>query len=478
MRWERALIWFRNDLRIHDHEPLHTAIRNVREVIPVYCVDPRHFEETSFGFLKTAAFRAQFLRESLEDLRAQLRALGSDLIIRWGKPEELLPELAEEYGAAGVFAHQEVTDEELKVEDAVEKALFSRNITLELSWGATLYHLEDLPMPIGSLPEVFTQFRKQVEKMADVRPQFPTPAQIDSPEFDDPGELPSWKQMGLEPPVKDTRSVLQFQGGESAGLQRLHQYFWEQDLLREYKEARNGLLGADYSSKFSVWLAMGCLSPRRIYDEVQRYEAQVVRNKSTYWLIFELIWRDYFRFVAKKHGNTLFRIEGIRQDGWKGTVDWGLFEKWKEGKTGIPFVDANMLEIKNSGFMSNRGRQNVASFLVNDLGLDWRMGAEYFESQLIDYDPCSNWGNWNYVAGVGNDPREGRYFNVISQAKRYDSQGEYVKHWLPVLTRVPHTLVHELFEASPKQLETYGVILGEGYPRPVVSLRGKAAAKR
>ncbi len=478
MRWERALIWFRNDLRIHDHEPLHTAIKSVREVIPVYCVDPRHFGETSFGFPKTGSYRAQFLRESLEDLRAQLQALGSDLIIRWGKPEELLPELAEEYGAAGVFAHQEVTDEELKVEDAVEKALFSRNITLELSWGATLYHLEDLPMPIGSLPEVFTQFRKQMEKMADVRPQFPTPAQIDSPEFDDPGELPSWKQMGLEPPVKDTRSVLQFQGGESAGLQRLHQYFWEQDLLREYKETRNGLLGADYSSKFSAWLAMGCLSPRRIYDEVQRYETQVVRNKSTYWLIFELIWRDYFRFVAKKHGNTLFQIEGIRQDGWKGTVDWGLFEKWKAGETGIPFVDANMLEIKNSGFMSNRGRQNVASFLVNDLGLDWRMGAEYFESQLIDYDPCSNWGNWNYVAGVGNDPREGRYFNVISQAKRYDSQGEYVKHWLPVLTRVPRTLVHELFEASPKQLETYGVILGEGYPRPVVSLRGKAAAKR
>ena len=478
MRWQRAILWFRNDLRLHDHEALHTALESVSEVIPVFCFDPRWFGETSFGFAKTGPFRTQFLRQAVSDLRYRLREKGSDLIIRWGKPEEVLPEIALQYGAEGVFAHQEVTPEERQVEEALEKSLFAEGITLELIWGMSLYHLHDLPMPVGSLPEVFTQFRKQVEKMADVREQFPTPEQISGPGIPDPGDLPSWEQLGLTEPQHDERAVLPFQGGESAGLERLYDYFWEEDRLKEYKETRNGLLGSGYSSKFSAWLAMGCLSPRKIYDEVKRYEDLRTKNKSTYWLIFELIWRDFFRFIAKKHGHKLFQISGIKNETWRGSVDWGKFEKWKEGETGIPFVDANMKEIKHSGFMSNRGRQNVASFLVNDLGLDWRMGAEYFESLLVDYDPCSNWGNWNYVAGVGNDPREGRYFNVISQAKRYDSQGEYVKHWLPVLADLPSGMVHEPYEAYPNQLRQHGVELGENYPQPVVNLNRRAAARR
>jgi deoxyribodipyrimidine photo-lyase len=159
----------------------------------------------------------------------------------------------------------------------------------------------------------------------------------------------------------------------------------------------------------------------------------VTKNESTYWLIFELIWRDYFRMITKKYGNRIFKAGGIKNKILQLRQDPDIFKRWTEGQTGIPFIDANMRELKQTGFMSNRGRQNVASFLVKDLKIDWRMGASYFEYTLIDYDVHNNWGNWNYVAGVGNDPREDRYFNTQLQAQRYDPSGKYVKRWLPEL---------------------------------------------
>jgi deoxyribodipyrimidine photo-lyase len=204
----------------------------------------------------------------------------------------------------------------------------------------------------------------------------------------------------------------------------------EKDLLQHYKQTRNGLIGSDYSSKLSPALAHGCISPKSVYHEVKKYEAERVKNDSTYWLVFELLWRDYFRFVAKKYGARIFHEGGIRNKTVQWKSDKEVFEKWRLGETGVKFVDANMKELLHTGYMSNRGRQNVASYLTKDLGINWTFGAAWFESQLIDYDPCSNWLNWAYVAGVGNDPREDRYFNIESQVKKYDPRGDYIKHWL------------------------------------------------
>jgi deoxyribodipyrimidine photo-lyase len=191
------------------------------------------------------------------------------------------------------------------------------------------------------------------------------------------------------------------------------------------------MIGADYSSKFSAWLAMGCISSRFIYQELNKYEHQFGANDSTYWLVFELLWRDYFRFMMKKHKVKLFQKAGIQnKESSEINSNTNLLQKWIEGKTGVDFVDANMLELKHTGFMSNRGRQNVASYLCNDLKLDWRLGAAYFEQQLIDYDVCSNWGNWAYLAGVGNDPRGNRYFNIEKQASDYDKNGDFRNLWL------------------------------------------------
>jgi deoxyribodipyrimidine photo-lyase len=308
-----------------------------------------------------------------------------------------------------------------------------------------------------------------VEKSAEVRSPFSTPERFPSlPPQLASGDIPSLEQLGVEPPVIDERRVIKFIGGESAGIARLSEYIWEEDCLQVYKKTRNGMLGANYSSKFSPWLARGCLSPRYIYDEVQAYEEARVKNDSTYWLIFELMWRDYFRLVCLKYGNAIFKPTGLQgvEIPWK--QDWERFNLWKEGKTGYPLVDANMREIRNTGFMSNRGRQNVASFLTKNLAIDWRIGAEWFESLLIDYDVCSNWGNWNYTAGVGNDAREFRYFNIPKQSKTYDSKGDYLRHWLPELRNIPGDLVHEPWKLSQDEQKKYGIILGVDYPRPVV----------
>jgi deoxyribodipyrimidine photo-lyase len=474
---QRILVWYRSDLRSHDHEPLHRAIQaKPQHILPVYCFDPRQFGQTSFGFPKTGAFRAQFLLESLADLRSTLQSLGSDLIIRHGYPEKIIPELAQHLNITAVHYHEEVTSEELAVEDALEKALNAASIELCPFWGHTLYHPDDLPFDLTATPEVFTNFRKQVEKSSSINPAFPAPQSLPPLPEVDSGTLPNLADLGAELPPVDDRAVLKFVGGETAGRDRLQNYFWNQDRLKVYKETRNGMVGADYSSKFSAWLAMGCLSPRYIYEQVQAYENDRIRNDSTYWLVFELLWRDYFRFICFKHGDRIFRRSGLQGIAIPWKEDWQRFDLWREGKTGFPLVDANMRELAATGFMSNRGRQNVASFLTKNLGINWQMGAEWFESLLIDYDVCSNWGNWNYTAGVGNDARGFRFFNILKQSKDYDPDGIYVKHWLPELGNVPASKVHEPWKLQPIEQQRFTVRLGVDYPNPVVDLFKSAEA--
>ncbi len=468
----RILYWFRNDLRLHDNEGFARAIGDAGTVLPVFIFDPKWFRELPhLGIRKTGIYRAQFLIEAVTDLRQSLRAKGSDLIIRVGNPVQTLADLAEDNDCAAIYASKEVTQEEIDVESALSKRLKPLNIDLELFWQSTLYHVRDLPFEIAKLPDIFTQFRTKVEHSAQVRDLIPTPVRSLQPVGIEPGEIPTIGTFGFpDELVADVRRAVPFKGGETVALQRLDRYLWQSDLIKTYKDTRNGLLGEDYSSKFSAWLSLGCLSPRLIYHEVKRYEAERTKNDSTYWLIFELIWRDFFRFVALRYGTRIFKVSGIRHDIRKqGRRDRDVFLKWAQGETGIPFIDANMREMNATGFMSNRGRQNVSSFLVKDLGIDWTWGATYFESLLIDYDPCSNWGNWNYVAGVGNDPRQDRYFNIYSQATRYDERGDYVKHWLPELAAVPAEKVHLVSALTQPEQAQYGITLGETYPLPIVN---------
>jgi deoxyribodipyrimidine photo-lyase len=472
MKNKRAIVWFRNDLRLHDNEALQEALSNADEIIPIYVIDERIFRgKTSFGFPKTGKYRLRFILESLADLRASLQKLGSELYVRIGKPEDILFDMARLARTSYVFCNRERTAEELRVQDKLEQKLWTIGQELRYCRGKMLYHTADLPFPVNHTPDTFAQYRKEVERITPVREPFPIPNMIGNTSFDlAAGKIPSVTEFGFDDFEKDARSVLPFSGGETEGLRHLKHYLWDTHLVKTYEDTRNGLLGSDYSSKFSAFLSHGCLSPKMIYHELKRYEEAHGANRSTYWLFFELLWRDYFRLVGKKQGNDIFKTGGITgKPDKKWQSDSRLFQIWADGKTGIPFIDANMRELNATGFMSNRGRQNVASFLIKDLNINWIMGAEWFESQLVDYDPCSNYVNWMYIAGVGNDPREDRYFNILSQATRYDAKGEFVKTWLPELQNVPCEKIHRPDTLTEEEQAAAGLKLGSSYPKAMIA---------
>lgn len=463
-------VWFRNDLRLHDHQPILEALNRSETVIPFYCFDPSYFTETVFGTAKTGYFRAKFLLESVAALRARLRTKGADLIILQGKPEEEIVRLAGELGISQVFAYKEVATEEVRISDLVEEKLWKLKISLDLFLGNTLFNKEDLPFPIKDVPDTFSVFKKRVERDSHVRACFIEPEIIPYIAGIDSGTIPTLEGLGFVPRAEDSRAVLAFTGGEQAGLNRLHEYIWEKELIRNYKNTRNGLLGADYSSKLSAWLSMGCLSPRKVYEQIKAFETDRVSNGSTQGLFYELLWRDYFRFVFKKYGNRLFNEEGLKVAAPEhdALTEDEFYKKWKNGQTGIPFIDANMRELQATGYLSNRGRQVVASFLVYDCRVRWTLGAAWFEDKLVDYSAATTWGNWAFIAGVGNDPKEVQSLNIIKQAHDYDPKGEYVKYWLPELQSLPACFVHQPELMASDQQKLYGVEIGNNYPRPIV----------
>ena len=458
-----TLVWLRNDLRLHDHLPLQCALEKSDRLLLIYCLPDSWFQTTTYGFPKISNVRLEFLFQSLADLRKHAQERGGELIFRQGNPPKVIAELAEHYQVDGVFAHREHAPEEKREEDKLRDTL---KVPLRLYDGNSLLKETELPFSLVDLPKVFSNFRKQVEKKVQISRPIAVPKILPAqPQNCLPGIIPNLEDMGFEPLIRDIRSVYRFAGGETAALSRVQHYLWKSHAIKTYKKTRNGMLKPDDSAKLSPWLALGCLSPKHVYQEVRRYENDVIANDSTYWLIFEIWWREFFRWITRLHGENLFRSGGIRNQSPK-VANWDkCLDAWCQGQTGVPFVDANMRKLNATGYMSNRGRQNVASFLVRDLRQDWRLGAAYFESRLIDYDVHSNWGNWNYVAGVGNDPREDRYFNLVTQTLRYDPNGEFIIRWVPELRDVPPKEIPHIVQFTRQQREKYR--LG-AYPEPIV----------
>ncbi|TXE15066.1 DASH family cryptochrome [Seonamhaeicola algicola] len=423
-----AIVWFTNNLRVQDNEALYQACANYKQVIAVYCFDEELFTKTQFGFKKIEKYRAQFLRESVIDLQKNLQYLNVPFSIYYGCPQQVVTSVCLENKADALFFQKEFTSEENKQIDAVLKNL-PKHVTTHSFYDQFLFHPDDVPFSIRKLPEVFTIFRKKVEKLSEVRSRFSLLPKKETKVSVSESKVPSLKALGFDSFELPVNTAFPFKGGETAALQRLNDYFFNTKKLAFYKKTRNGLIGTDYSSKFSSWLANGSISAKTIYWKVREFENEFGGNQSTYWMIFELIWRDYFKFIALKHQNKLFKISGLKNIHYDWKESQAQIDRWINGETQEPFVNANMIELKLTGWMSNRGRQNVASYFAKELLLDWRIGAAYFESMLIDYDVHSNYGNWQYVAGVGNDPRD-RKFNVQLQAERYDGKGAFQRMWL------------------------------------------------
>jgi deoxyribodipyrimidine photo-lyase len=433
----RALL-FRRDLRLDDNPALHAAITGKETFLPLYIFDPSQFNTPSLaGARMSSARRARFLLESVSDLRKRLQGKGSGLAVFVGEPDIVLARLLST--SAQLFMTGGASSREAAEEEKIADHLL--HVEIKKVWGGTLYMPEECGCNPTRAPLLFSSFRERAERSGRIRKPLDTPQTLPALPHAMPDEvhkaleyLPSLAELGYSKDEvekafeDDMRGVLAFDGGETAGLQRIQQWMFDDDRLKDYFRTRNGMLGEGFSSKFSPWLAVGCISPRRIWQEVQRYEAQRTKNKSTYWLIFELIWRDFFFFMGLSHGAKIFQPGGVVGDRtpWHGSPS--ALAKWKEGRTGDKLVDANMRELKATGFMSNRGRQNVASYLVFDLGVDWRFGAAHFEEFLLDHDPCSNWGNW--VAAAGLTGQRVNRFNTKKQLSDYDPGCEYVDHWL------------------------------------------------
>lgn len=338
-----ALVWFRNDLRLHDHEPLAAACSSATSVLPVYIFDPREYGKSPNGFDKTGPYRARFILEALHDLRSRLREAGSDLVVRVGKPEVVLPELSRAVGAGAVYCHGEVTVEEAGVETAVKKALDKSGAALKVLWGNTLFHVDDLPFKLPSMPSNYSEFRRALRGRS-VRSPVETPAEVKAlPAASvSPGDIPGLRELGFDAATlsqcasDNTAAGAHLRGGETEALRRLGQFvqqFKQQatnkrrsgEALCALKSSvvhrRKDKKGAapDFCCKISPWLALGCLSPRQLYVQLQHEvgEAgqesglqQQIRspgdedNTGVQWLLFELLWRDFFKFITKKYTVT------------------------------------------------------------------------------------------------------------------------------------------------------------------------------
>ena len=447
------LVLFHHDLRVHDHPPLHAARQAELPVIACYV-----FNDTPslkpFGFEKRSDHRYAFLLQTLHDLNEALSTLGIPFYVVDSMQEFKTLPVWSYVEVNAIFASYHPGSEEKSIIEQAKNVLNIQKV--HMYWNQSLLHPGDYPFLMNALPGRFTDARMLIEQSLKVRPLLPIPQPQDRPLVPESTILPS---NSISPRIH---------GGEQYALKHLHHYFFETKTINTYKYTRNNMLNFLDSSKLSPYLATGALSPRKIYWELKRFEQTIEKNVSTYWLWFELLWRDYFYFLHIKEGDGFFSISGSSSQ----TALWEKNETYQrailQAKTGYPLVDANLMELYQTGWMSNRGRQNVASFISKSLRLDWRWGAALFEHYLLDYDVSSNYGNWQYIAGVGADPRENRLFNVSLQLKKYDAKGDYVKHWIPALKDVPTPELYQPWTMNALQQSMYQCAIGKDYPHPII----------
>ena len=416
------LYWFRNDLRIDDNPGLAVHAGEASRLLCVYFW-PRQLPWCNLTGMGEQ--RKRFLLESLAALQSDLRERGQDLMVLHGSPTQWLPDLVKRFSVSrvgvsrtpGVYERWEV-----------ERAARLLDIPLLEHEGNALFSAAQLsPSPAG-LPLQYTPFCRSVE---DVSPESP----IGEPQL--PPRPDRFNAETVAEPATRPHPSFVVRGGAAAGKERLHTWMLRERAVDTYKATRNQLEGLFYASFLSPWLATGSLSIRRVAQALRDYERTYGSNESTRHLFSEFLWREFFHWRAYEDGPTLFRASGRGRRRHLRTFEPRSFARWCAGATDYPLVNALMHQLVATGWLSNRGRQIAASCLVNELNLDWRYGAAFFEKHLLDYDVASNYGNWQYIAGVGADPRGGRHFNIDKQASLYDPEGEFVQRWQGVCAPQP-----------------------------------------
>ncbi|MGZ4294909.1 MAG: cryptochrome/photolyase family protein [Solirubrobacteraceae bacterium] len=448
---DTAIVWFRRDLRVHDHPALRAALDSADAVVPVFCLDD--------GLLRgrhASGPRTQFLLECLADLDEQLRARGSRLFVRRGLPQHELPALAERLGASAVHCSADVGPFARRRQQQVRAALGSQ-VAFEVHPGLFAVDRLDAIRTQGGDPyTVFTPFhrnwsgqpRRDVLGAPRSLPRAPSPPSA--------GRLPTLGDLGLEQECEAPAP-----GGETAGRDVLRRFL--DGAVRGYDDGRDRLAG-DEVSRLSPYLHFGCVSPREIEHRLPRGRGGEAYRR-------QLCWRDFYGHVL---GHFPANARSEFQARYRGVIRWSRaekrFEAWCEGRTGYPAVDAGMRQLRREGWMHNRARLLVGSFLTKDLGIDWRWGERWFMRLLLDGDEASNNGNWQWIASVGVDPQPAfrRIFNPARQQERFDPDGAYVRRYVPELADVPDAYLTEPWTMPAEVQERTGCRIGRDYPEPIV----------
>lgn len=417
---KRILYWLQNDLRIDDNPILSELATEQCALDIVFLINPHWFKNNNYQQKPYGVHKQQFLMQSLFELQQALIERGQTLHVLEGETFSVLKQrIAEQHIDEVVCSEHVGTYEQRQL--ARLKAHCS-HVIFKTTQQDTLFQQSDLPFDLNELPKSFTPFRKKVEAV-----NIPiTTSTLPKGLLPQPITLCAAKPIELSEYTDDNNAIMH--GGFNSAQAHLKQYFADA-MPSTYKTTRNELDGFNNTTKFSTWLAFGCLSAKQVYKAVEDYEQSNTANESTYWIKFELLWREYFKWHALKAGKSLFSFKGQKQTKPLTTFMPSRFAAWCNGTTPYPLVNAIMNELNATGYISNRARQIAASCLVNELGLDWRYGAAYFEQQLIDYDVAANWGNWQYIAGVGVDPRGGRHFNIQKQTLQFDPHAVYTNKW-------------------------------------------------
>jgi deoxyribodipyrimidine photo-lyase len=468
---DRALVWFRRDLRADDHAALYHALRTARQVWCGFV-----FDRAILDALPRADRRVEFIRESLVDLDAQLRRLGAaagapggGLIVRHGDARDALPRLAAELGVQAVFASHDDDPFALQRDARVRGALADAGIALHTAKDHVVFERAEVMTGAGGPYSVFTPYRKSwLARLNDfyVRPydvERHAAALAAPPAADAGGGVPTLAALGFE---RTNLSEMKLPPG-SAGAQALLDGFLDGH-LDAYDEARDypARKGPSY---LGTHLRFGTVSIRRLAGLAWRRAGH--SRGAAVWLS-ELAWRDFYHQVLHHHPHVVdhaFRPEYDAVKWEHGKRADALYEAWVQGRTGYPLVDAAMLQIGRTGYMHNRLRMVAASFLCKHLGIDWRRGEAYFAEQLNDYELASNNGGWQWAAGTGTDAQPWfRIFNPVTQSRKFDAEGRFIRRYLPQLGALPDALIHAPWQARPVDLEAAGVVLGRDYPAPVV----------